>query len=157
MVGVLSPRLTPCACGAASWNTRGGATHGRTSALPSRRVRGGWVVADKGGWTCCVEQGQYGHYARKPTLLYAVATDLPELRWGKTEARLDPEVVARMGLKRAQRLGEVGARGGGKNSTPRIHTPDEFRDLLVRIACTANQCYAEKIRDKAEKREVGAR
>jgi hypothetical protein len=31
---------------------------------------GGWIVADfDGGWTCCVEQGRYGHYARKPTLL----------------------------------------------------------------------------------------
>jgi len=28
-------------------------------------------------------------------------------------------------------------KGGGKDSTPRIHTPDEFRDLLLRIACTA--------------------
>ena len=105
-------------------------------AVPPRK--GGWIAADKWGWTCCVEQGQYGHYARKPTLLYAVGTDLPELRWGETKARLDPAVVARMGLKRAQRLGEVGARGGGQNSTPRIHTPTAFRDLLVRIACTAN-------------------
>ena len=95
---------------------------------------GGWVKADEFGWTCCVEQGQYGHYARKPTMLYAVGTDLPELRWGHTEARLDPAVVARMGLKRAKRLGEVGARGGGTNSTPRIHTPPEFRDLLISIA-----------------------
>jgi hypothetical protein len=100
---------------------------------------GGWVDAgDKWGWTCCVEQGQYGHYARKPTLLYAAGVELPELRWGKTEAKYDPEVVARMGWKRAKRLGEVGARGGGKNSTPRIHTPIEFRDLLLRIADTAN-------------------
>jgi hypothetical protein len=31
---------------------------------------GGWVNADfEGGWTCCIEQGRYGHYARKPTLL----------------------------------------------------------------------------------------
>ena len=38
---------------------------------PSRH--GGWILADTyGGWTCCVEQGRYGHYARKPTLLYAV-------------------------------------------------------------------------------------
>jgi len=47
---------------------------------------GGWVHAgDFIGWTCCVEQGRYGHYARKPTLLYAVGVKLPELRWGKTE------------------------------------------------------------------------
>ena len=101
-------------------------------AVPPRA--GGWIKADEFGWTCCVEQGQYGHYARKPTLIYAVDTDLPELRWGHTEAKLDPAVVARMGLKRAKRLGEVGARGGGTNSTPRIHTPPEFRDLLISLA-----------------------
>jgi hypothetical protein len=32
----------------------------------------GWVEADQfGGWTCSVEQGHYGHAARKPTWLYA--------------------------------------------------------------------------------------
>jgi len=99
---------------------------------------GGWITADMlGGWTCCVEQGQYGHYARKPTLLYALGVQLPELRWGHSEAKYDPAVVARMGLKRAKRLGEVGARGGGTNSTPRIHTPAPFRDLLCRIASSA--------------------
>lgn len=100
---------------------------------------GGWIAADwEGGWTCCVEQGQYGHYARKPTMLYACKTDLPELLWGHTEAKLDPAVVLRMGLKRAKRLGEVGARGGGTDSTPRIHTPAAFRDLLLSIASSAN-------------------
>jgi len=103
---------------------------------------GGWVSAElpgngRGGWTCCVEQGRYGHYARKPTLLYAIGTDLPELDWGVGEPRLDPAVVERMGLKRAKRLGEVGARGGGQNSTPRIHTPAPFRDLLIDIARSA--------------------
>jgi len=99
---------------------------------------GGWIAADfQGGWTCCVEQGRYGHYARKPTLLYAVGVDLPELNWGIGEPRLDPAVVERMGLKRAKRLGEVGARGGGQNSTPRIHTPTAFRNLLIAIARTS--------------------
>jgi hypothetical protein len=100
---------------------------------------GGWIKADDlGGWTCCVEQGQYGHYARKPTMLYTFGVDLPELKWGHTEAKYDPAVVARMGLKRAKRLGEVGARGGGTDSTPRIHTPEPFRDLLIRIARSAD-------------------
>ena len=104
--------------------------------LPPRS--GGWIAADfEGGWTCCVEQGRYGHYARKPTLLYAVGVDLPELNWGIGEPRLDPAVVERMGLKRAKRLGEVGARGGGQNSTPRIHTPTAFRNLLIAIARTS--------------------
>lgn len=99
---------------------------------------GGWVEADQyGGWTCCVEQGRYGHYARKPTMLYAVDTDRPELDWGIGEPRLDPEVVARMGLKRAKRLGEVGARGGGKDSSPRIGTPPPFKELLLSLARSA--------------------
>jgi len=103
---------------------------------PSRA--GGWIPADfHGGWTCCVEQGRYGHYARKPTLLLVYGVhmeDLPELDWGIGEPRLDPVIVARMGLKRAKRLGEVGGKGGGTDSTPRIGTPPAFRELLLSIA-----------------------
>lgn len=84
---------------------------------------GGWIAADfNGGWTCCVEQGRYGHYARKPTLLLAYGVELPSLDWGIGASRLDPVVIARMGLKRAKRLGEVGAQGGGKDSSARIGT-----------------------------------
>lgn len=105
---------------------------------PSRE--GGWIPADwLGGWTCCVEQGRYGHYARKPTLLYAFGVKFPELDWGIGASRLDPAVVERMGIKRAKRLGEVGARGGGTDSSPRIGTPTAFRDLLLSIARTATQ------------------
>jgi hypothetical protein len=104
--------------------------------LPPRS--GGWIAADFfGGWTCCVEQGRYGHYARKPTLLYAIGCELPELDWGIGESRLDPSVIERMGLKRAKRLGEVGAKGGGKDSSPRIGTPEAFRNLLLSIARSA--------------------
>lgn len=106
--------------------------------LNTPRRDGGWISADfYGGWTCCVEQGKYGHYARKPTLLLAYGVDLPELEWGHSEMKLDPKVVERMGLKRAKRLGEVGARGGGTDSSPRIGTPKEFRDLLISIARSA--------------------
>lgn len=108
---------------------------------------GGWVSADylgggRFGWTCCVEQGRYGHYARKPTWLYAVNTGRPELDWGIGEPRLDPAVIARMGLARAKRLGEVGARGGGTDSSPRIGTPPAFRTLLLSIARSAQQAIA---------------
>lgn len=99
---------------------------------------GGWIAADfEGGWTCCVEQGRYGHYARKPTMLLAHHVDLPELDWGIGSPRLDPAIIERMGLKRAKRLGEVGGRGGGTNSSPRIGTPAPFRDLLISISRTA--------------------
>ena len=104
---------------------------------------GGWIAADfHGGWTCCVEQGRYGHYARKATWLYAFNCELPELSWGKSERCLDPAVVERMGLKRAIRLGEVGGKGGGRDSTLRIHTPAAFRDLLISIARSANKAVA---------------
>jgi hypothetical protein len=52
---------------------------------------GGWIVADfQGGWTCHVEQGNYGHRARKATWLYAVSKHLPLLKWGASSGiRLD--------------------------------------------------------------------
>jgi hypothetical protein len=105
--------------------------------------RGGrWVTADylgggRFGWTCCVEQGRYGHYARKPTWLYAVGVDLPELDWGKSEANLCPELIARVGIQAARKRGEVCSRGGGTDSAPRIGTPSGFRDLLLSMARSA--------------------
>ncbi len=104
---------------------------------------GGWVAADfHGGWTCCVEQGRYGHYARKPTLLYARGVDFPKLDWGISPLKLDPDIVARIGLDRAKRRGEVGAKGGGTDSAPRIGTPPEFRALLIGMARTVRQSEA---------------
>lgn len=101
---------------------------------------GGWVKADDfGGWTCCVEQGRYGHYARKPTWLYACKTKRPELKWGESEIKLDPETVARIGLERAKRRGEVADKGGGTDSAPRIGTPEQFRNLLVNLARTVHK------------------
>jgi hypothetical protein len=101
---------------------------------------GGWVAADfEGGWTCCVEQGFYGHWARKPTWLYAKGVDLPPMKWGRGERRLDPEIVARIGYKRAVKWGEVSRRGGGGNGGDRARsaTPTEFRELLLSIARSA--------------------
>ncbi len=50
---------------------------------------GGWHVADwYGGWTCCVEQGHYGHRARKATWLYASGFEMPQLRWGPSAKRV---------------------------------------------------------------------
>ena len=92
-----------------------------------------------GGWTCCVEQGRYGHYARKPTLLYAVGTELPELRWGKSDPVFPKWAIEKYGLEKCKRAGELAFKGGGKDNKHRIGTPPEFRDLLLRIARSARK------------------
>lgn len=100
--------------------------------------KGGWVKADDfGGWTCCVEQGQYGHYARKPTWLYVCGideADLPELKWGHTKAQFPQWAIDKYGLKYCIKAGELAFKGGGKDSSARIGTPILFRNLLVEIA-----------------------
>lgn len=104
--------------------------------VPPRK--GGWIRADfNGGWTCCVEQGRYGHYARKPTMLYAVGCRLPELNWGQSPISIPQWAIDKYGEKRARRMGELVLKDGGKNSSPRIRTPEPFRDLLISIARSA--------------------
>lgn len=103
--------------------------------LPPRS--GGWVVADfQGGWTCCVEQGQYGHRARKATWLYAHGVELPSLRWGKAPGdfvRLDEGFHSTEERARAIKTGAC--QRLSKNQ--RAATPIEFRDLLLSIARSA--------------------
>ncbi len=109
---------------------------------------GGWVPADThGGYTCCVEQGKYGHYARKPTWLLAYGCELPELKWGRTTWAPQPDVVARMGLERAKRLGELGAVGGGTDNKHRIGTPEAFRDVLIKMAESARTWPVDPLSD----------
>jgi hypothetical protein len=100
---------------------------------------GGWISSGlfDGGWTCCVEQGRYGHYARKPTLLLAYGCELPELDWGIGEHRIPQWAIDKYGLRRAKKIGELSFRGGGTDSAARIHTPTVFRDLLIGIARSA--------------------
>lgn len=108
---------------------------------------GGWISDGGGGWTCCVEQGRYGHYARKATwlLVYGVLRELlPDLEWGLSVWQPDPVTVERMGLKRAKRLGDVGSKGGGKDSPIRIDTPIPFRDLLLGIARSATDSVSTR-------------
>lgn len=96
---------------------------------------GGWVAAGDGlGWTCCVEQGHYGHPARKATWLYAVGVDLPSLRWGPSEGRrLEP------GFHSAEERRAAMARDDYRpiprlTAAERLATPAPFRDLLISMA-----------------------
>lgn len=104
--------------------------------LPQRC--GGWITADfLGGWTCCVEQGAYGHRARKATWLYAHSVDLPSLKWGKAQGKFDlldegfhskEERARKIKTGICQRL----------SKKQRMATPIDFRDLLINIARSAN-------------------
>jgi hypothetical protein len=99
----------------------------------------GWRGADDGeGWTCYVEQAHYGHFARKPTWLYAVGVDrLPELDWTRGEQRLHPTALAKHGYEKARRIGMVAMIGGKDKKRIRNATPIPFRDLLISIAQSA--------------------
>jgi len=103
---------------------------------------GGWVKADwLGGWTCCVEQGAYGHRARKATWLYAFGVDLPSLKWGSAEGdfvRLDEGFHSKEERARAVKTGAC--QRLSKNQ--RAATPIAFRDLLLAIARTARPSEA---------------
>lgn len=112
--------------------------------IPVPPRAGGWIETRDGGWTCCVEQGRYGHYARKPTLLLVYSiTKPPELDWGISEAKIPQWAIDRYGLAYCKRAGELAFKGGGKDSSARIGTPKPFRDILISIARgTYNEKYA---------------
>lgn len=99
--------------------------------------KGGWVPAGMcGGWTCCVEQGHYGHRARKKTWLYAFRVERPALIWGRSAGeRLDEGFHSAEERREARAAGKLPR----KRLTPRecAATPPAFRDLLISIAETA--------------------
>jgi hypothetical protein len=100
--------------------------------LPPPRS-GGWVNADlEGGWTCCVDQGHYGHPAQKATWLYAFGVKLPSLKWGKSshKIRLDDGYHSKEERRRATRTGICQR----LSRRQRLETPREFMELLLSIA-----------------------
>jgi hypothetical protein len=97
---------------------------------------GGWVNADfEGGWTCCVDQGHYGHRAQKATWLYANGVELPLLKWDKSAGgvRLDDGYHSAEERRRVIRTGICQR----LSRRQRLETPTGFRDLLLAIANTA--------------------
>lgn len=95
--------------------------------------RGGWVRGLCGGWSCCVEQGHYGHAARKATWLYLYGTETPpELLWGPAPRglRLDEGFHSAAERRRAVRTG-ICQRLSKRQI---LLSPPAFADLLVEIA-----------------------
>lgn len=104
---------------------------------------GGWIDAGDGiGWTCCVEQGHYGHRARKATWLYAAhVADLPDAIWGPSVGvRLD-EGFHTVAERRAAR--ESGRAPRVRLSTAdNIRTPVAFAEWLIELAASARRTEA---------------
>lgn len=111
----------------------------RSFGLNAPPKAGGWVSADfEGGWTCCVEQGKYGHPARKATWLYAYGVELPSLKWGPSSGRrLDEGWHSTAARKEARAAGIAPL--PRLSEREKIDTPLEFRDLLLAIARTAKR------------------
>ena len=99
--------------------------------LPPRD--GGWVNADfAGGWTCCVDQGHYGHPAQKSTWLYAVGMPLPSLRWGRARGTRRLDDGCHPGWREAGR----GVRRARISARECLETPAAFRDVLLSMAAS---------------------
>ncbi len=121
---------------------------------------GRWTAADwldgYQGWTCCVEQGAYGHKARKRTWLYAHGVDVQPLKWGRAPGefgyiggmgfhsseerarwKANPENVP-WAAERARRLAAKPI-----SEPERAATPIEFRDMLLSIVRTAYDQMAD--------------
>lgn len=90
----------------------------RAFGLPRPACEGWTRSLTDPGWTCEVDQRQYGHEARKPTWLYYIGPEPPALRWGPGP--------------RGEKT--VGRSWGQGREHLRSRTPIEFRDVLLHLA-----------------------
>lgn len=104
--------------------------------LPRPNRSGGWTQGPCGGWSCYVEQGRYGHPAKKATWLYVhgIKGPLPELRWGHNPDQRSQAPVSWCGNRVAS--GEKRPRVG---KAAAARTPPEFREVLVELARRAGE------------------
>lgn len=98
--------------------------------LPRPSRYGGWHRGICGGWSAHVEQGRYGHPAKKATWLYAFGVDLlPALAWGFDPDQRSKALVSWCGnytdkFDKRPRVGKAVA----------ARTPDAFRAVLINMA-----------------------
>jgi hypothetical protein len=94
---------------------------------------GGWHKTLCGGWVAHVEQGRYGHPAKKATWLYAVSDWLPSLDW---RTSLDAESTAPVSWcgNHTSKF-DTRRRLSSKEASA---TPPAFRALLIAIAESCN-------------------
>lgn len=110
--------------------------------IPAPSRHGGWsLVGQRDGfgvhgggnlWTCHVEQGRYGHVAKKATWLLAFIPTFvapPSLLWGSTPDTESTALVSWCGnhTSKFDKRPRVGKAQASK-------TPEPFRNLLISIA-----------------------
>lgn len=101
----------------------------KTFDLPKPSRSGGWIEGNRYEWSCCVDQGHYGHAIPKPTWLFVKSISRPvDLIWGSAPCTIDdPRVKTKCGS-----LALLSRRD-------RRVTPKAFAEVLIRIA--ANSRY----------------
>ena len=97
--------------------------------LPQPDRRGGWVRGLCGGWSCHVEQGRYGHPAKKATWLYCYGVTPPRMIWGSDLDTRSQALVSWCGnhvsaMEARPRVGKKAAAA----------TPPAFAEALLEIA-----------------------
>jgi hypothetical protein len=100
-------------------------------ALRTPNRPGGWLPTREGGYVCHVEQGHYGHPARKATWLYAFGVPhLPALIWGRCST--STAMVSTLDKKNYPQRTRV-----TKSAASR--SPEPFSRILVSMAASANK------------------
>lgn len=98
--------------------------------------KGGWIRArNNKGWICCVEQGHYGHPARKATWLFCTGEQPPaDLQWGPAigTRRIDECFHSKEERAQARDAGQKPIKRLSKRE--RVATPPEFAELLLSLA-----------------------
>jgi hypothetical protein len=97
--------------------------------LPDPPPRGWTGGIGDPGFVAHVEQGRYGHPAKKATWLYAVRCELPTLRWGRLPDRQSTALVSWCGnhVSSGEQRPRVGKATAARSPLP-------FRDLLLDMA-----------------------
>jgi len=91
------------------------------------------------GRSAYIDQGAYGHPAKKPTWLYAILPAFPELRW---ERVWDRPRIGGDGFHSSAERARAKARVGGFEKSPQVpsewrwRTPDALKDALFEMAAS---------------------